>query len=225
MNEDTKVMTAIEIYESMSKPPTYALKKITGGRLKGMTDVKPQWRIEALTKQYGLCGIGWKYTIDKLWIEKGAKDEVLAFSQISLYVKSGEQWSDAIPGLGGSMLIADEQRGLHNSDEAYKMATTDALSVACKMIGIAASIYMGEWTGSKYNDHSDTTGEKAVQKQFGQPDEEQHIEGEQFTIGQEVPPNYWKLNPDQKKSYMPKGTKATKNPKDNKWYVVPIGEA
>jgi hypothetical protein len=217
---ETKDMTAIEIYESMSKPPTYALKEITGGRLKGMTDVKPQWRIEALTKQYGLCGIGWKYIVDKLWQEKGAKDEILAFSQISLYIKTGEQWSDAIPGLGGSMLIADEKNGLHNSDEAYKMATTDALSVACKMIGIAASIYMGEWTGSKYNDHSD--GEKEVQKQFGQPDEEQHIEGEQFTIGQEVPKAYWNLSPDQKKKYMPKGCKATKV--DNIWKVVPIGE-
>jgi hypothetical protein len=216
MNEDKKEMTAIEIYESMSKPPTYALKEITGGRLKGMTDVKPQWRIEALTKQYGLCGIGWKYTIDKLWVEKGAKDEVLAFSQISLYVKSEGQWSDAIPGLGGSMLIADEKNGLHNSDEAYKMATTDALSVACKMIGIAASIYMGEWTGSKYNDHSD--GEKEVQKQFGQPDEEQANLTDMLIEGKEIPVNFWNIPKDKRYKYIPKGCSIQKI--DGKYVVL-----
>jgi hypothetical protein len=65
-------------------------------------------------------------------------------------------------------------------------------------------------------------GEKAVNKHFSKPDEEQHIEGEQFTIGQEVPKAYWNLSLDQKKKYMPKGCKVTKI--DNIWKVVPIGE-
>jgi len=142
----------LEIYDSLSRPPPEALKTITGGRLNGKTDIKPQWRYRAMTECFGLCGVGWKYTIDRQWTERGASDEVLAFVNISLFVKSGDGWSDPIPGTGGSMLVEKEKAGLHNSDEAFKMATTDALSVALKMIGVAASIYMGEWDGRKYAD-------------------------------------------------------------------------
>ena len=61
------------------------------------------------------------------------------------------EWSDAIPGSGGSMFIEKESNGPHTSDEAIKMATTDALSVACKMLGFASDVYAGFWDGSKYN--------------------------------------------------------------------------
>jgi hypothetical protein len=39
------------------------------------------------------------------------------------------------------MFIAKEKSGLYTSDEAYKMALTDAISVSCKALGIAADIY------------------------------------------------------------------------------------
>ena len=39
------------------------------------------------------------------------------------------------------MFVTNEIRGLHTSDEAYKMAYTDAISVACKMLGMGADIY------------------------------------------------------------------------------------
>ena len=51
------------------------------------------------------------------------------------------EWSDAIPGTGGSSLVAMERSGAYVSDEAYKMALTDALSVAMKSLGVAADVY------------------------------------------------------------------------------------
>ena len=45
--------------------------------------------------------------------------------------------------------MVKESRGMFFSDEARKMAYTDALSVAAKMIGVAADVYMGH--GSKYD--------------------------------------------------------------------------
>lgn len=137
-------------YRALSQPPLKVLKKITGGRLNGKSDINPQWRYEAMTELYGLCGIGWRYTIDKQWIEDGEKGERMAFVNVSVYVKNGAEWSSAIPGTGGSMLVALESGGPYNSDEAYKMATTDALSVALKMIGVAADIYAGRFDGSNY---------------------------------------------------------------------------
>ena len=69
--------------------------------------------------------------------------------QIDLFVNIGDKWSDAIPGTGGSTFIANEKNGLYMSDEAVKMATTDALSVAMKMLGVGADVYMGH--GGKYD--------------------------------------------------------------------------
>jgi len=145
-------MENTELWNNVKQPPESALKKITGGRLSGMTDISPQWRFLVLTEQFGPCGVGWKYTVDKLWPESGSDGQIFAFAQVSLFTKDSDVWSEPIPGIGGSMLVTKESAGLHSSDEGYKMAVTDALSVACKALGIAADIYMGLWDGSKYKD-------------------------------------------------------------------------
>jgi len=143
-------MGNMEFWDKVKQPPDHALKTIGGGRLKGLTDINPQWRYQALTEEFGMCGIGWKYTIDKVWSVDTCDSQVFAFAEISLFIKNGEVWSDAISGIGGSMLVAKESSGLHASDEGYKMAVTDALSVACKALGIGANIYAGLSDGSKY---------------------------------------------------------------------------
>jgi len=142
-------MENMEIWDALKKPPQSALKMIQGGRLKGKTDISPQWRYRAMTEQFGACGVGWKYFIEKLWLET-ANDEVCAFAEIGLSIKVDGEWSAFIPGIGGSMLVAKESGGLHVSDEAYKMAITDALSVAMKMIGVAADVYEGFLDGGKF---------------------------------------------------------------------------
>jgi len=139
-------MEHIEIYRSHEVPEPWALKTIVGGRSGGKTDINPQWRYKSLTEMFGLCGFGWYYEVTRQWLEKGEKGEVCAFVNINLFVKIGEEWSKPIPGNGGNTFVASEKNGFYNSDECFKMATTDALSVACKMIGIAGSIY----SGSKY---------------------------------------------------------------------------
>jgi len=149
-----------ESYEKMRHPPESVLREIKGGRLNGKTDINPQWRYELMDAVFGVCGIGWKYEIIKLWTEPATAGQVMCFSEIKVYVKKtlknaemqGSEWSDAIPGIGGSMLIEQEAKGVHVSDEGFKMATTDALSVALKMLGVAADIYSGHTNGSKYKD-------------------------------------------------------------------------
>ena len=156
----------LKIWNAVDKPPEEALKQIKGGRLSGMTDIKPQWRYRAMTEQFGPCGIGWKYTITKEWTESGSEDQLLCFVIVDLFFKHGEAWSDAIPGSGGSMLVTKESKGLHTSDEGFKMALTDALSVAMSRIGVAAEIYMGNWTGSKYKDQPKGQEKKEAKKNW-----------------------------------------------------------
>ena len=150
-------MENMEIWDKLKTPPPDALKTILAGRLKGKSDISPQWRYEAITEVYGVCGIGWKYTIDKLWTEAGSDNQIMCFALVSFYHRlEGTEWSDPIPGIGGSMLVTKESSGLHSSDEGYKMAVTDALSVALKMIGVGADVYRG-LSDSKYNKQKQTT--------------------------------------------------------------------
>jgi hypothetical protein len=143
---------AIKIYESLSRPPKDALRQIEAGKLKGKTDINPQWRYKAMTEKFGLVGCGWKYEIQKLWTEQGAGSEKLAFAQVAVFVKDGDNWSEPIVGIGGSRLVQLEKGAAVSNDEGYKMAVTDAFSTALKMLGVAADIYAGRWDGSKYKE-------------------------------------------------------------------------
>lgn len=145
-------MNNLELYDKFRKVPETAKKNISGGRLKGMTDINPMWRIKTLTEEFGVCGFGWYYEITDKWIETSmAKDEITANVKINLYVKRDNEWSKPIVGIGGSMLVANERNGLYVNDECYKMALTDAISVACKSLGIGADVYWNK-DNTKYND-------------------------------------------------------------------------
>lgn len=144
-------MSNTRYWDALKRPPSGALKKINGGRLNGKTDISPQWRVQAMTEQFGPVGTGWKYEIVNVW-SAPAGDEVFAFAQVNLYYKEGDEWSAPIPGIGGSKLMQMEKAGLYANDEGFKMAVTDALSVAMKSLGVAADIYLGLWDGSKYTD-------------------------------------------------------------------------
>ena len=143
-------MDNLEIYKKVKDVPKEAKKEIQAGRLKGKTDINPMWRIKVLTETFGICGFGWRYEIIEQRLEKGANEEISAFVTIKLYIKHNGEWSAAIPGTGGSSYVAKEQRGLYTNDECFKMALTDAISVACKAIGVGASVYWDKDT-SKYD--------------------------------------------------------------------------
>lgn len=143
-------MGNLTLYEQVRQVPDQAKRTIQAGRLKGKTDINPMWRIKALTEQFGPCGIGWKYVITDKRLEAGANGEISAFLDIGLYFKVNGEWSEAIPGTGGSAFVASERNGLYTSDECFKMALTDAISVACKALGFGADVYWDK-DASKYD--------------------------------------------------------------------------
>lgn len=145
-------MENLELYEKFRSVPDNAKKEIKGGRLKGMTDINPMWRIKKLTEEFGVCGIGWRPEIVRTWLDKGENNEVIASVEIKLFVKVGDEWSTGIPGIGGSKAVVKESVGIYTDDECYKKAYTDALSVACKSLGIGADVYWNENTKYTYNE-------------------------------------------------------------------------
>lgn len=161
-------MENLKFYEAGAEVPQNAKKTITGGDLKGKTDINPMWRIKKLTEMFGPVGLGWKIAVERLWLEDRLGDEVIANAAITLQVKyngiDGE-WSDPIPGVGGNKALKKDKRGEVCNDEAYKMALTDAISVACKLIGIGANVYW-EKDATKY-----TGGQETSNKPYNSPAE------------------------------------------------------
>lgn len=148
-------MKNLELYNKVREVPTEAKKNIGGGRLKGMTDINPMWRIKTLTEQFGPVGFGWYYKILNKEIIPGANDEQVAIVDIEMFIKIDDEWSKPIAGTGGSAFVTKERNGLYTSDEAFKMALTDALSVSCKALGVGANVYFAK-DKTKYDQVQET---------------------------------------------------------------------
>ena len=144
-------MENLELYNKVRKVPQEAQKEITAGRLKGKTDINPMWLIKTLTEQFGICGLGWYTELIRKELTEGADGEVVATVEINLYVKVNNEWSKPIYGIGGAMFISNERNGRYNDDDAYKKAYTDAISVACKALGIGADVYYAK-DATKYDE-------------------------------------------------------------------------
>lgn len=135
-------MDNLSLYNRFRDVPQEAKKTINGGKLNGFTDINPMWRIKKLTEEFGECGFGWYYEIAERWTETCGQ-EVAVFVRINLYIKRDNDWSAPIMGVGGSKMVQLFKGGavVNFSDEAYKMALTDAISIACKALGMGADVY------------------------------------------------------------------------------------
>lgn len=162
MNEDRKTKN-LALYEQGRAVPNEAKRVIQGGHLNGKTDINPVWRIKKLTEMFGPAGIGW-YTEKKAgWLERGEGGEIAAFVEIELFYKTEEGWSKPLFGTGGSKFVAKEKGGLYTDDECWKKAYTDAISVACKALGIGADVYFEKDT-SKYDPLPDGSAREEADK-------------------------------------------------------------
>lgn len=130
-----------ERYAAASHVPKRVLKPIDVGRLKGKSDINPQWKISLMTEIYGMCGIGWKFEVTEKNTVTINTGEVMLFMTVAVYTRNGDEWSDPVYGMGGDFIVKKERTGLHANDEAYKMCLTDALGNALKYIGVAADVY------------------------------------------------------------------------------------
>ena len=134
-------MDNMTLYNGWRTVPQSAQKTIGGGRLKGMTDINPQWRIERLTEAFGRYGEGWGIDNVCPTFEPSGTGEIACFVSLVLWWRDEEGVRHDCAGVGGAMYVAKEKDGLRANDEAVKMAVTDGISVACKCLGMGADIY------------------------------------------------------------------------------------
>lgn len=153
-------MNNLEIYNKVREVPKEAQKSFNNGSFSG-TDINPMWRIRTLTEVFGPSGLGWYTEVLEHW-EESIEGEILTNVAINLYVKDTDtnEWSKPIYGVGGNKALQQFKSGKKISDEAYKMAYTDALSVACKALGIGADIYW-QTDPTKYSPRAEEETKKA----------------------------------------------------------------
>lgn len=175
MNENLK------IYEAVRSVPENAKRKITGGRLNGKTDINPMWRIKALTETFGPCGTGWYVQVVSKEIHDGVDGVKVATVDLNLFYRLPDgEWSAPVFGTGGNMLVDKERNGLYTSDEAFKMAYTDALSVCCKMLGVGADVYW-EADRTKYSPKETPKENTAVCDSCGKAIRPVRANGQEFS--------------------------------------------
>lgn len=141
------------IYERVRSVPKEAQKQFNNGKFSG-TDINPMWRIKKLTEIFGPAGIGWWTEDVRYWLEPGSDGSVAAFCSLSLRFVLDGKTSQPVHGIGGNVFV----RKNSTSDEAYKMAYTDALSIAAKALGVGADIWF-------QNDRSKYETEKPAKTQ------------------------------------------------------------
>ena len=125
-------MDNLYYYNAGRAVPKEAQKPFSNGKFSG-TDINP---IKKLTEMFGPAGIGW-YVDDVTERCEIHGETTISIVNLNLYIKVDGEWSKPIYGTGGNVLL----RKGSASDEGYKMAYTDALSVACKALGIGADIW------------------------------------------------------------------------------------
>lgn len=159
-------MGNMDLYNKLRIVPDEAKRTIQAGRLKGFTDINPMWRIKALTEAFGACGFGWWYKIIDKRIEL-YDNEYRAFIDIELYYVLDGKVSQPVVGTGGASFVTMEKNGAYVSDECYKMALTDAISVAAKSLGVGADVYY-EKDCDKYS--TTTDGNKKTEPDKPKPE-------------------------------------------------------
>jgi len=146
-------MDNIEFYEKLRAVPAEAQKKARG-TWGEFTDINPMWRIKRMTELFGPCGLGWYVDVKDREVVTSTDGKMqCTFVSVDLYIKVDGDWSKPIHGEGGNTMTSEAKGFLKTSDEAYKMAFTDAISNATKMLGLGADVWFERDSvhGTKYD--------------------------------------------------------------------------
>lgn len=162
MEKEDVIHYNMRFYGKVQDTPSEAQKPFNNGRFSG-TDINPMWRIKKLTEVFGPCGFGWwtqnvKYT----FVNSEQTNEVAVFCELELVIRDPDTKEVSMPvyGVGGNTFVAQRKSGPQSSDEAMKMAYTDALSIACKALGFSHDIYFQK-DRTKYT-AADISGEEDI---------------------------------------------------------------
>lgn len=173
---NTSKEPSMMLWRKYAEPPAEALKSFDNGSFKG-TDISPMWRIRCLTEEFGPCGIGWYTEVVEHWSDVAWSSDieqcVTTHVRIKLYYVDSQtgEWSKPVEAVGGNTmtLYSRKFKNTRVSDEAYKMAYTDAIGGACKMLGIGGSVYWERGYSKYERDYVEPQAAAPVPVRAGKP--------------------------------------------------------
>jgi hypothetical protein len=122
-------------------------KEIVGKPYKG-TSPRPMHMVKKMTAAFGPIGVGWGYEIKDRWsedipdLDTGAVHCVMVFVKVHLYlINSSPSFWETIGSCKKVYLSKGQNARLVVDDDAYKKATTDALTKGLSHIGVCANTY------------------------------------------------------------------------------------
>ena len=140
MSDNMKIWSVLE-----KTDPSHTKAFQRSGGFKG-TAIKPIYCDKRMTELFGPCGEGWGIGKPEFQVVSADK-EILVFCTVGVWHGTRE---NIVYGVGGDKVLADQSKGLKTSDEAFKMAFTDAIGNAYKHLGMSADIHMGRFDDAKY---------------------------------------------------------------------------
>lgn len=170
----------LELYNQFREVPIEAQKSFSNGRFSG-TDINPMWRIKRLTEVLGPCGIGWYFGKPTFVVETDNGVKTVHCIVELFYKLDNGMWSQPVIGVGGNTLCT--AKGVV-TDEAYKMAYTDAQSNAAKLLGVGADIWFSKDIDKNSRNFEGKYG-REQQNQYYQP--VQHVAPTQLNIPEGKP--------------------------------------
>lgn len=119
------------------------------------TQIDPTYRLQQMTAMFGPVGQAWSILEPKFDVIPGYGDEKLVFCTVGIvFPKDGDVYNPGTTyGVGGDYIVRnakDEGAKPRSTDEAFKMAFTDALGNAMKTLGLGADVFMGQMDDAKY---------------------------------------------------------------------------
>jgi hypothetical protein len=125
-------------------------KPVTFGRK--FTAIDGYYQLKRATETFGPVGIGWGWTTDEETIKADLPGGPVAIAKckLSLWYRlpgNGNKVHTVGPVIGMNQLISPKGA---IDDEAFKKATTDAITKALSYLGFSADVFMGLYDDSKY---------------------------------------------------------------------------
>lgn len=181
MNDETKTVDNMAIWNQASRTDPAATKPITEGYLKGKTAIAALLPVKMATEIFGPVGIGWGYEIIEERFDAGEhiyttpKDGgeplLLGIAQLhTMLVKVWANWNGEkleATHYGHTPRLYRSKWGISTDDEYAKKSLSDAVKKALSMFGVNADIYLGEFDDQGYVDElrQDMAIEKADHKE------------------------------------------------------------
>lgn len=136
-------MDNMGIWNAVCKTDPAHTKKVN--QRGGFTAIDAQYQVQEATKLFGPVGTGWGYDCDQSTVE--VSGVALAVTDLTLWYMEDGTPRNFGPIRACNQLVSDKGRV---DEDAWKKATTDALTKALSHLGFNADVFLGRFDDNRY---------------------------------------------------------------------------